>query len=337
MIMRFYRNPEIRKSAYIFIITAAVLIGAGFFISFSCGIFTVFCCILFLLLHFTSTYFRYRKIAELCSDIDAVLHGQEHMRFDRYSEGELSILQNEIQKMTQRLRDQSKALKKDKIYLTDSIADISHQLRTPLTSINLILSFLSKPDLPVERRLQLTKDLEKMVSHIDWLVNTLLKISRLDAGTVQFKRDSVNIPELVRLAAEPLMIPMELREQRFTVSCSGAESYIGDKAWSTEAVGNILKNCMEHTPRGGEIQVACAENAIYSEIRISDNGPGISGEDLPHIFERFYKGKHAGAQSVGIGLALARMIVTEQNGTLRAANRYGGGAEFTVRFYKSVV
>ena len=160
---------------------------------------------------------------------------------------------------------------------------------------------------------------------------------RLDAGTAKLAHDRVSVQELIRRAAEPLLIPIELRAQTLSVCCPEETAFTGDLQWSVEAVGNILKNCMEHTPEGGEITATAVENAIYTELRIADNGPGIDQEDLPHLFERFYKGRNAGEQSVGIGLALARMIVEEQNGALKAENLRSGGAAFTIRFYKGTV
>ena len=174
-------------------------------------------------------------------------------------------------------------------------------------------------------------------------------MSKMDAGTASFKKTPVSVPDLLKQAAEPLLIPMELREQTLEIiplkllnqpSDSNGNhppkppvQFLGDFAWSTEALLNILKNCMEHTPVGGKIWVSFSQNAIYTEIIIEDNGSGFDKEDLPHLFERFYKGKNASEHSVGIGLALARMIVTQQNGTLKAENRSKGGAKFVLRFY----
>jgi len=234
-----------------------------------------------------------------------------------------------------RLREQSDALRQDKVYLADSIADISHQIRTPLTTINIILSFLSRTGISEERRLELTNELKMLISRIDWLISALLKIAKLDAGTVNFQKDTISVQELIKRAAEAIAIPMELREQKLQVAINGNVTYEGDLPWSVEAVENILKNCMEHTPAGGTINISATENAIYTEISISDNGYGIAEEDLPHIFERFYKGKNSSDQSIGIGLALARMIITKQNGTVKADNNKGAGARFTIRFYKN--
>ena len=128
---------------------------------------------------------------------------------------------------------------------------------------------------------------------------------------------------------------MELREQELLVTTEG--EFNGDVSWTCEALTNIIKNCMEHTPTHGNITINASENALYTEITITDNGCGISKEDLPHIFERFYKGKDSDDKSFGIGLALARMIITEQNGTVKAENNPEGGAKFTVRFYKGTV
>ena len=173
----------------------------------------------------------------------------------------------------------------------------------------------------------------QLLSRIDWLVESLLKMSKMDAGTIRLQQTSVNVETLIRQAAEPLMIPMELREQTLTLQGDSQAQFTGDFSWSQEAVLNILKNCMEHTPSGGCIQAAFSENAIFTEIIIEDNGEGFAPEDLPHLFERFYKGKNASLQSVGIGLALSRMIILQQNGTLKAENRPEGGARFVIKLY----
>ena len=141
--------------------------------------------------------------------------------------------------------------------------------------------------------------------------------------------------ELIRKSTESVAIPMELRGQELKVTADG--SFIGDIGWTAEAITNIVKNCMEHTPEGGKVSVMATDNPLFAEIIISDNGRGIAGEDLPHIFERFYKGKNSADNSFGIGLALARTIITTQNGTIKAENILPHGAKFTIRFYKGTV
>ncbi len=335
--MQFFRNPEITKSIIIYMILTAVLAAAGLFVSPACAM-LLFCAgICFLCLHLLITRSRYGRIVQMSRKIDRILHGQEETAFSDYREGELAILQNELNKMVVRLREQADQLRKDKVSLQDSIADISHQLKTPLTSMNLLLSLLDNPKLTYEQRFSYVKELERDISHIDWLVATLLKISQIDAGTVRFSKESVDVEKLVQAAASPLEVPMELREQRLLVEVGEHVAFCGDFLWTVEAVRNILKNCMEHTPPGGQIKVSAAENPVFTEMVITDTGEGIAPEDLPHLFERFYKGKNSGEKSVGIGLALARMIVTAQEGTLKAGNRKEGGARFIMRFYKSVV
>ena len=282
-----------------------------------------------------STYKRYQRISSLADDIDQVLHGDSSIDFDNYSEGELSILHSEIYKMTIRLREQQQKLMKDKEYLADSLADISHQIRTPLTSINLLVERLSAFGLTDECRHQLTNELYELLDRIDWLITTLLKISKLDAGAVQFNKEMFSLEMLINKSCAPLLIPIELRGQELIIRTDG--NFYGDPAWTSEAVGNIVKNCMEHTPDGGRIEINAAENALYSEIVIKDNGTGVSAEDLPHIFERFYKGKDSDGKSFGIGLALSRMIIAGQKGTVKAENRKNAGAMFTIRFYKGTV
>lgn len=279
---------------------------------------------------------RYRRLEQLSADLDRLLHGSREIDLEQYQEGELSILINQVQKLLLRLTEQSEVLKKEKVYLSDSLADISHQLRTPLTSLHLILSRLQKETEGTERR-RLSYEGIQLLERLDWLVNALLKISRIDAGTAVFARDWVSAQELAGKALSPLSIPMELREQQVICDIQKDAGFTGDFAWSAEALGNILKNCMEHTGPGGTIRLKAEENRLYTEFVVEDNGTGIDPEDLPHLFKRFYKGKNASDSSVGIGLALSRMIVGCQNGTLKAENRPEGGARFVLRFYKGVV
>ena len=335
--MGFFRNPEIRRALILYAGVTAAVTALGLFFGVGGGLFGLGVCLLFSGLYFYSTYLRYKKISRLSREITAVLHGQETLALSSFEEGELSILQSEIAKMTVRLREQAEKLREDKVFLADSIADISHQIKTPLTSINLVASMLSDSKLDYPRRLALMKELEQLLGRIDWLINALLKMSRLDAGMANLQQETVYLQELLKKASEPFLIPMELRNQQLLIQDPGQQQYCGDMAWSVEAVSNILKNCVEHTPEGGEIRIETTENPLFTQIIIADNGPGIDEGDLPHLFERFYRGKNASDTSVGIGLALARMIITGQNGTIKAENSRGGGAKFIGRFYKSTV
>lgn len=335
--MGYFRNPEIRKECLLWCGAILLAAGAG---GVTAGRYGILLCsstaVVFTVIHFVSSALRYRRIAALANEVQHFLHGLEYVDIGGEREGELAILRSEIQKMMNKLNHQAALLAKDKRYLKDSIADISHQIRTPLTAINLVVSRL-QGECPETKKQELVRELERLLCHMDWLIQSLLKMAKLDAGTVQMKREVVSVDRLVREATGDLMIPMELRQQTLSISYPGGTSFQGDLSWMREALGNIVKNCMEHTPEGGEIRVAAVENQLYTEIAVCDNGPGIAKEDLPHIFERFYKGKNSADSSVGIGLALARMIVMEQNGTLTAMNAPEGGARFEIRFYKSVV
>ena len=333
--MKLLKNKEVRGALLWQLLLSAAACAVCFFFDVRAGLTAAGLSLLLMLVFCISTYKRYQRISFLADDINQVLHGDSSIDFDNYSEGELSILHSEIYKMTVRLREQQQKLINDKKYLADSLADISHQIRTPLTSINLLVERLSASGLTDECRHQLTNELYGLLGRIDWLITTLLKISKLDAGTVSFNNETVSLATLIKKSCSPLLIPIELRGQELIIRAEG--NFYGDPAWTSEAVGNIVKNCMEHTPDGGKIEIEAAENALYSEIIIKDNGTGISPEDLPRIFERFYKGKDSDGKSFGIGLALSRMIIAGQKGTVKAENRKNAGAMFTLRFYKGTV
>ena len=333
--MKLLKNKEVRQALLWQLLLSAAACAVCFFFDIRAGLTAAGLSLLLMLIYCVSTDKRYKRLAALAGDIDQMLHGDSTMSLNDYSEGELSILHSEIYKMTIRLREQQQTLTREKEYLADSIADISHQIRTPLTSINLLIGLLSESKLTDVRRQQLTHELYELLSRIDWLITTLLKISRLDAGTVQFKQEQVSLEALLKRSCAPLIIPMELRGQELCIRADG--DFRGDFSWTCEAIGNIVKNCMEHTPEGGRIEINATENALYSEIIIKDNGTGISPEDLPRIFERFYKGKESDGKSFGIGLALSRMIITGQGGTVKAENRKPAGAMFSIRFYKGTV
>lgn len=334
--MKLIRNPELKRELLVYAVITAVAAIVGFIIAPLCGVLVLVLGVALCAAHLWFARKRYRQMAELAQSLDHILHGQEDVLIQESAEGELSILSCELHKMTARLKEQSDLLTADKVHLTEAIQDIFHQIRTPLTSMNLVVSMLGAEDLPYERRLALTHELKRQLERVQWLVETLLKLSKIEAGTAQFRSDSVSVRELIDKAADPLRIPMELREQALTVQAAD-EHFTGDLNWTTEALSNILKNCMEHTPAGGAVLVTTAETALFTELVVADNGPGFDKADIPHLFDRFYKGKNASDESVGIGLALARSVVAAQNGTLTAANVPNGGARFTMRFYKSVI
>lgn len=329
------RNRELRQALLGLLVITVVLAAVGWYVAgLACaGLLLLLGAVAGLLL-WLPAWRRYRAIAEMSRDIDRVLHGLESHSIQASTEGELAILQSEIQKMTLRLRQAAQEQREQRLQLADAMADISHQLRTPLTAIHLTLSMLGGEELPAAERQRLLRELRRLVSRMDWLVETLLKMSRIDAGAVSFQPGHCRAADIVERAAQPLAVALELRGIALEVQ-TGEEELTADPVWSGEALGNVLKNCMEHA--ASRIRVSARETALFTELAVQDDGPGFQPEDIPHLFERFYRGQNASDNSVGIGLALARMVLSAQNGTIRAENAREGGARFTMRWYKSAV
>lgn len=296
---------------------------------------------------------RYHALAKMAANLDRVLAGERDIRLRDMSEGELAILSSEIDKVIARLNLTVDELQAEKLALSDALADISHQLKTPLTSIaistELIRDRLSArgDSEDLVERLRLIQTLQ---ARVEDLVSALLKLARIDAGVIKLVCGAVDARELVRKSFEPLAIAFDIADVRFSADVQDGASYEGDLTWSVEALENILKNCMEHTPAGGCVSVRVTEDVLACRIRIEDTGPGIAESDLPHIFERFYRGSRDASAApsevnpagVGIGLALSKSLVTAQGGTLTAENlrdENGNitGAAFNLVFFKAVV
>lgn len=296
---------------------------------------------------------RYHALANMAANLDRVLAGERDIRLRDMSEGELAILSSEIDKVIARLNLTVDELQAEKLALSDALADISHQLKTPLTSIaistELIRDRLSArgDSEDLVERLRLIQTLQ---ARVEDLVSALLKLARIDAGVIKLVCGDVDARELVRKSFEPLAIAFDIADVRFSADVQDGASYEGDLTWSVETLENILKNCMEHTPAGGCVSVRVTEDVLACRIRIEDTGPGIAESDLPHIFERFYRGSRdanatpseVNPAGVGIGLALSKSLVTAQGGTLTAENlrdENGNitGAAFNLVFFKTVV
>lgn len=327
------RNKEYRRFAVCFFVTAGVFAAAGFLTNSPAGLLVLLSSAALGILFYVFTRARYRSIAEISEQIDMVLHNADYLFISESEEGELSILRSEITKMTLRIREQNAALKKEKKNLADSLADIAHQLRTPLTSVNLILSLLENNPEETERR-ELLQETEELLAQMDWLITSLLKLSRLDAGIVVFRSGPVDVRGLVDTALRPLLIPMELHNIALRADVPEGIEIQGDSDWLAEAIRNILKNCMESAGDQGRIEIACEDNLLYTELTIRDNGAGFEEKELRSLFDRFYRGKNSRAAGYGIGLALCRTIITRQGGTVTAENHPQGGAVFIIRFPK---
>lgn len=288
-------------------------------------------------LHRFFSALRTKQLFRLCDEISSILHGAEQVTLDSYSEGELSILAEEIRKMTIRLREQNAELRKERRFMQESLEDISHQLRTPLTSVILLADLMRNPNLTRAQRSENLQDLLSLLTRMQWMIETLLGLSRLDAGSVTFNKTTFSFQTLIADALEPLSIALELKNITVNIQIENEPVIYGDLPYCTEAFCNIFKNCMEHTPEGGAITIAASSNAIYKGILITDTGCGIPEDDLPHIFERFYRGSSFSHSGFGIGLSFARKIITAHGGSIQVRNAVPNGAQFDIRFYQSVV
>lgn len=284
---------------------------------------------------YTYTKKRFDDIQNLNTYLERVCSGDFDLNISSNSEGELSILQNNLYKVILMLRSSNEALSKDKVYLASSLADISHQLKTPLTSI-MVMTDLIKEENDADKIKEFAGIIENQTDRMRWLIQTLLKLSKLDAQTTDFKYEQISVKSILKSSLEPFLITLDLKGIEL-IDCAEDFYIRGDKNWSEEAFANIIKNCIEHTNQKGTIKLSSNTTSIYDEIIIEDNGCGISKEDLPHIFERFYHGKNSSSDSVGIGLALSKTIFEQENGTISIESEENAGSRFSIKFYKAIV
>lgn len=302
---------------------------------------TALTCILMYALHRRRVHREVRRLQRYFDDLN---HGSYDLEPGQAVEGDLSMLQSDIFKVTQLLRTSAEREKAKSEDLSRWLADISHQLKTPIASIRINLdNLLDDPDMPPDLQHDFLKECSMQLEWISSLVMTLLKLARIDAGTVELKKEEMDLMAVAREAEQKLGILSEIaqvevvwesepRGELIDPADIGEVPMIGDPAWQLEAVSNILKNCIEHSPAGSKVYLSMRNTAVFKELTIRDTGEGISEEDLPHIFERFYRAQNATRESVGIGLSLANSVVEAGGGKIMVTSEKGEGTTFIIRY-----
>lgn len=275
-----------------------------------------------------------KEIKKIVKCIEEINKKNYSINIDENSEDELSILKNELYKITIMLKEDAENSKKDKLKLKDSLSDISHQLKTPLTSINIMLdNILDNPEMDNNTKEKFIQNIKREITNISSLVGEILKLSKFDANVIKFEKEQVFINDLVEGAISNVEMMAELKNINIEVNNQDNIKLVCDAKWQIEAITNILKNCIEHSKEDSTITIDIDSNKIYKQITVKDNGEGIDEKDLPHIFERFYKGKNSSKDSVGIGLALAKTIFEKDNGSIKVDSKKGKQTTFIIKYY----
>lgn len=275
-----------------------------------------------------------KEIKKIVKCIEEINKKNYSINIDENSEDELSILKNELYKITIMLKEDAENSKKDKLKLKDSLSDISHQLKTPLTSINIMLdNILDNPDMDSNTKEKFIQNIKREITNISSLVGEILKLSKFDASVIKFEEQQVFIDDIVKSSISNVEMMAELKNINIEVNNQDNIKLVCDAKWQIEAITNILKNCIEHSKDDSTITIDIDSNKIYKQITIKDNGEGIDEKDLPHIFERFYKGKNSSKDSVGIGLALAKTIIEKDNGSIKVDSKKGKQTTFIIKYY----
>lgn len=289
--------------------------------------------VIFLLIFFYDKKEK-RELDKIIDYLKELNRGNYDLKIDLNSEGILSILKNEIYTTTVMLREMASREYLDKITLKENLANISHQLKTPLTSIAILVDNLCDEEVDKKTELEFLNDIKRQVDNINYLVIVLLKLSRFDANVITFKKDDINVKKLILECMKNLDVIREVKNINIHVSGANDVEFIGDYKWESEAINNILKNAIEHTLNGKFIYISFKDKSIYTEIIIEDEGLGMSEKEKNRIFERFYKGSSTNSNNFGIGLSLAKEIITKDNGKIIVKSEVGEGTKFIIRYYK---
>ena len=276
-----------------------------------------------------------KKIAEINEYIKQINNKNYILKIEENDNGELSKLRNELYKTTVLLKETAEISEKEKENLSTAIVDISHQLKTPLTSIRIMLDNIQDdPDMEKEVREDFLREISKQIDWISSLVVALLKIAKFDAGTIKMENNEINAKNLIDNIISNLAILMELKNIEIITNVDEKATFIADYKWQQEALTNILKNAIEHSKHNSRIYITVENTNLFLKIIIKDEGSGIDKEDLKHIFQRFYKTKNSSENSIGIGLPLAKAIIEQSNGYIKVETKYGEGTSFEVKYIK---
>lgn len=293
---------------------------------------SLFLIVLFIIL--VHEYIKLKNINNLTKVLEEINNKNYKIDIDDFREDELSILKSEIYKTTIMLKEQADNSTFDKINLKDSLSNISHQLKTPLTSINIMLdNILDSEEMSEDVRTEFINNIKREISNINFLVAGILKLSRLDANVVNFMVEKVKVKDIINECIKNVSSLCDLKSISIDVTGNEMLKINCDFKWEVEAITNILKNCVEHSNNNSKIDIKYINNKMYTEITIKDYGVGIPEKDVKHIFERFYKGSNSTSDSIGIGLSLSKSIIEQENGTINVNSKLNRGTVFTIRYY----
>lgn len=278
---------------------------------------------------------RDKNLREINKYLDKVNNGNYELKIEENGEDEISRLRNELYKTTILLRESAENSEKEKTNLSNSLADISHQLKTPLTSIRIMLDNIEEnPNMDEKTRNEFIEEISRQIDWISSLVISLLKLAKFDAGAIIMQDTQINVKKLIDNVINNLAIMIDIKNIKIDEKIDEDVILRADYNWQLEALTNIIKNCIEHSKEDSSIKIEVENNSIFVKIKITDEGEGIAKEDLSHIFERFYKSKQASENSIGIGLSLAKTIIEKENGYIKVDSELGKGTTFEIKYLK---
>ena len=290
--------------------------------------------ILFLIVFIVYLLYRDKKIKEITNYIEEINNKNYNLKISDEGEGELSRLKSELCKITSMLKEESENNLKEKKNLSNSVSDISHQIKTPLTSIQIMLdNIIDDKNMKEDVKNDFIKEINKQIEWINFLVISLLKLARFDAGVIEFKKEKIEVQKLLGKVKSNLAITSEINDVDILIEESEA-IFEGDFNWQVEAITNIVKNCIEHSNKGSVVELTAEDNNFYVGIKIKDSGTGMNKKDLQNIFKRFYKGKNSSNTSIGIGLNLAKTIIEKDNGYITCDSKENVGTVFHIKYMK---
>lgn len=278
---------------------------------------------------------RQKRIEQLQNYMEQLQRGDYRLELEENTDDELSGLRNEVYRLTVLLKETAALAQQRRQALADSVANISHQLKTPLTSMTILLDNLTEDEeMDEDTRHRFLAEINRQLTGMSWLISTLLKLSRLEAGVAELERKPVQVEKLVEDCISRLEIAAEWKGIALETRLQPGIVLTVDENWTQEALCNIVKNAIEHSPAGSSVQIRASENEIYTEISVLDSGTGIPKEEREKLFQRFYRGSSAAQDSIGIGLALAKEVVEQQHGRIEIESEEGQGTLFALKFMK---